>query len=161
MIFPPKKNIPTIASFSIGVYASASLVASSLGFLEFGPPPPSRPPTPPSKVDVPRVASLFLHQALIVQQLIVMLGPNFRVSSSPVRSSQLSCRCRSLRLHRPSIYYLRGVPSQSHRRALGHRPISPSPHGSSGSPFRFPPNSLGSSGPAPAVFIGSCGFHSR
>ena len=35
------------------------------------------PPSPPSKVDAPRIALLFLHQALIVQWLIIVLGPNF------------------------------------------------------------------------------------
>ena len=62
-----KKHISTIPSLSLGMYASASSVAFSLGFLGFDPPPPSRPPSPPSKVDAPRVALLFLHQALIVQ----------------------------------------------------------------------------------------------
>ena len=55
-----------------------------LGFVRFGPPPPSRPPSPPSKVDLPQVASLLLHHALILQQLIVVLDHNFLVSSSPV-----------------------------------------------------------------------------
>jgi hypothetical protein len=40
-------------------------------------------------------------------------------------------------------------------------PCFPSSHGSSGSPSRSPPNSLGSSGLAQAVFIGSCGVHSH
>ena len=84
VLFKKKKNIPTIASSSLGACASASLVAFSLSFVGFGPPPPSRPPSPPSKVDAPQVASLLLHQALIVQRLIVVLGPNFRVSSSLV-----------------------------------------------------------------------------
>jgi hypothetical protein len=40
------------------------------------------------------------------------------------RSSQLSCRCLSSRLHRPSRYYLKGgVRSQSPSRALGQRRI--------------------------------------
>ena len=98
----PKKNIPTIASSSLGACASASLVAFSLSFVGFGPPPPSRPPSPPSKVDVPQVASLLLHQALIVQRLIVVLGPNFRVSSSPAacpnsRVVAALCDCIGLR----------------------------------------------------------------
>ena len=61
------------------------------------------------------------------------------------RSSQLSCRCLSSRLHRPSQYYLKGgVRSQSPSRALGQHRIFPSFHGSSGSPWGFPPNSFGS-----------------
>ena len=79
-----QKKTPTIAYSSLGVYASASSVAFSFDFVGFGPPPPSRPPSPPSNVDAPQVALLLLHQALIVQRLIVVLGPNFRVSSSPV-----------------------------------------------------------------------------
>ena len=103
--------IPTIASSSLGVYASASSVAFSCGFGGFGPPLPSRPPSPPSKVDAPRVASLVLNHALIVQRLIVVLTPpkllSLQLSSC---SSRLSCCCRSLRLHRPSRSYLWGGP---------------------------------------------------
>ena len=76
------------------------------------------------------------------------------------RSSQLSCRCLSSRLHRPSRYYLKGgVRSPSPSRALGQRRIFPSFHGPSGSPWGFPPNSFGSSGRAPAIFIGTCGVY--
>ena len=78
------------------------------------------------------------------------------------RSSKLSCRCLSSRLHRPSRYYLKGgVRSPSPSRALGQRRIFPSFHGPSGSPWGFPPNSFGSSGRAPAIFIGTCGVYSR
>ena len=83
-VIPPKKHIPTIASSSLSAYESTLLVAFSLGFVRFGPPPPSWPPCPHSKVDTPQVAVLLQHQALIIQQLIVMLGPNFRGFSSLV-----------------------------------------------------------------------------
>ncbi len=109
-----KENHPTNCFF-LSRHLCLGVVGCLLPcFLGFGPLPPSWLSSPPSKFDGPRVALLFLHQALIVQQLIVVLGPNFRVSSSPVRSSQLSCRCRSMQLHRPSRNYLREVPSQSH-----------------------------------------------
>ena len=60
----------------LGTYALASLDAFSFRFIGFGLSPPSWPLTPPSKV-VPR--------------LIVVLGPNFRVSSSCVAAALRDC----------------------------------------------------------------------
>ena len=71
-------------------------------------------------------------------------SPSLQSARPSSRVVAALCDCIGLQ----SRYYLslRGVPSQSYRRALGHHPIFPSPHGSSGLPSRFPPNSLGSSG---------------
>ena len=78
-------------------------------------------------------ASIYLRFAIVVP------------SSSPVAHPN-SCVVASLRdcigLH--NIILRGGVRSQSPSRALGQHRIFPSFHGSSGSPWGFPPNSFGS-----------------
>ena len=114
-----KKLFHPIASSSPGFYALASLVALSLnlGFVgvgQFGPSPPSWPPSPPSKVDAPQVASLPTCPSLHCLMADCHARPRLLSLLLSIHSSQLSCHCHSSRLHQPSRYNLRGIPSQSH-----------------------------------------------